>query len=83
MTHEQLRNTLVKLQNDGFRFLFHERTGYFRYDEKNDELTNDSFEQFSLSKMTDLRVTNDVYLMFRLYGFNFTLFATKTVLGKF
>lgn len=83
MTHEQLRNTLVKLQNDGFRFLFHERTGYFRYDAKNDELTNDSFEQFSLSEITDIRVSDDVYLMFRLYGFNFTLFATKTVLGKF
>lgn len=83
MTHEQLRNTLVKLQNDGFRFLFHERAGYFRYDESEDELTNDSFAQFSLSEMTDIRVADDVYLMFRLYGFNFTLFATKTILGKF
>ena len=83
MTHEQLRNKLVKLQTDGFRFLFHEKTGYFRYDEREDELTNDAFEHFSLSEMTDLRVSDDVYLMFRLYGFNFTLFATKTVLGKF
>ena len=83
MTHEQLRNKLVELQNDGFKFLFHERDGYFRYDECGDELTNDAFDYFSISEMTDLRVNGDGYLMFSLYDFRYTLFATKTVLGKF
>ncbi len=83
MTREQLRNKLVELQNDGFKFLFHEKDGYFRYDECEDELTNDAFDDFSISEMTDLRVNCDGHLTFSLYGFRYTLFATKTVLGKF
>ena len=83
ITHEQLRNTLVKLQNDNFRFVLDERDNYFRYNEKKDELTDDVFEQFSLSELTDLRVVDDVYLMFKFDEWNYTLFATKTVLGKF
>lgn len=83
MTHEQLRNKLVELQNDGFKFLFHEKDGYFRYDEREDELTNDAFDHFPLSEMTDLRVDGDEYLTFNLYGFRYTLFATKTIIGRF
>lgn len=83
MTHEQLRNKLIELQNDGFKFLFHERCGYFRYDEHEDELTNDAFDNFILSEMTDLCVNDDGHLMFKMCGFGFTLLASKTVLGKF
>ena len=83
MTHEQLRNKLMEFQTDGFKFLFHERVGYFRYDEREDELTNDAFDHFPLSEMTDLRVDGDEYLTFNLYGFRYTLFATKTIIGRF
>ena len=83
MTHEQLRNKLAELQNNGFKFLFHEKDGCFRYDECGDELTNDAFEDFFISEMTDIRVNGDGHLMFKMYGFGYTLFATKTVLGNF
>ena len=83
MTHEQLRNKLVELQNNCFKFLFHEKDGYFRYNECEDELTNDAFDDFSISEMTDLRVNDDGNLMFKMCGFGYTLFATKTVLGNF
>ena len=83
MTQEQLRNTLVKLQNDGFRFVIEYGDDDFSYDEKKDELTNGLFKQFPLSEMTDIYVDKDVYLVFKMYGWNHTLFATKTVLGKF
>ena len=83
MTQEQLRNTLVKLQNDGFRFVIDDIDEDFRYDERTDELTNGLFKQFPLSEMTDIYVDNDVELTFKMYEWNHTLFATKTVLGKF
>ena len=83
MTHEQLRDTLVKLQNDGFRFVIDDRDGDFRYDERDDELTNGLFKQFPLLEMTDIHVVNDVELRFEMYEWNHSVFATKTVLGKF
>ena len=83
ITHEQLRDTLVKLQNVGFVFVINYGDDDFRYDERKDELTNGLFKQFPLSEMTDIYVDNDVYLVFKMYGWNYTLFATKTVLGKF
>ena len=83
ITHEQLRDTLVKLQNDGFRFVIDDIDEDFRYDERTDELTNGLFKQFPLSEMTDIHVVDEVELRFEMYEWIHSVFATKTVLGKF
>ena len=50
MTQEQLRNTLVKLQNDGFRFVIDYGDDDFSYDERKDELTNGLLSSFHFQK---------------------------------
>ena len=83
ITLEQLRNKLEELQNDDFKFILYEKNGYFHYDKSLDELTNNAFDEFVLSEMSDLQVNSKGQLMFKSHGFNYTLFASKTVLGKF